>query len=1068
MPSESKATDGTPAGSPAPSSARPTTLYDTLGIALSATTEEITIAYRKLALACHPDRPDGSTEKFQELQRAYEVLNNPTNRAQYDSLLKGKPILRNFKRPAKLEKVEKPVYALLADLAFYQFEGAPSKLRCSVHYGDGIEFNNERGSFIGLAGDGFLYWSVNGRGYATQLCKGDSDMALSNVRVVYRSNMGLRRKPLERSHAGNSSFSGQPPQDQRTGTRSSVGSPQSGRSGNYSGGAGGGAAPRLSEAERLRQQIRNKERHRSATKRLETIEREEADERNDLERYCWEKFCTLHTNLEAGMRCVTLGLPVASEMALFMGYASQQEVPLAGSPPGSSIPATEGESPRVAALWVDPLEANIDDGDEGEGGADAAHDDASDGAAAEASGGAGRQPTTPGRKGHSSPSVSPGGSASSAPTRSDSSSDTASDGDSCRARPTAGPQALKRTGFTAAYVSPQPSGSSPMLPGALLRPAVSASSSLGNARQSPMQPAPLHAMPWASSPGAQALPTAAVGTHGLAAEARPLKAPQVLHTGGGGGGSSTTVQFASGTQRPASAIAGAATAASRDHDGLVRVTSGPDSSTRASRASVTEADHPSLPNSLSTPPTSGLHHEAGDAAANRFVSLLHAAGESDTSSAAAFASGHDSTVAPTRPLYPWSATEPTSHNVTRDVQARATTTTAGAADSSSPAITGLSTTAAAPPHTNPRGDTGSPVGRGTVGGELSNSPSPQPARERTSVFSTSQPHATTASPAAATAAAGSASTPVMSPPGQAEKGEEPPVTRTRPSLSPAAAGHTHEGRSSLSPRPTAVSQSPEARKTPRAEAISGRSVAAQSCSRGESGDGCTSYGAPSGATVNHSQEEGRGIGFAASAATGTAAAAEPSTTAQETPRRRHLDVGDGGATENSALRSQSGRASHPITALSGDFRFTADTSFTRERGDATLASGGAVSSSGTTATSTNPRVTIAPLRLSTSQDYGLARSGQDGELDAPLLSPNAAAAEKRRRSKGRVTPRYMLATQAHARRVSGIPLDGTGGGTPAPSPRLEAIHAYNSMSAAEMLAEEEEFMNSFAKTKRVT
>jgi hypothetical protein len=40
------------------------------------TEEEIKKSYRKLVLQCHPDKPNGSSDKFIELQTAYKTLIN--------------------------------------------------------------------------------------------------------------------------------------------------------------------------------------------------------------------------------------------------------------------------------------------------------------------------------------------------------------------------------------------------------------------------------------------------------------------------------------------------------------------------------------------------------------------------------------------------------------------------------------------------------------------------------------------------------------------------------------------------------------------------------------------------------------------------------------------------------------------------------------------------------------------------------------------------------------------------------------------------------------------------------
>ncbi|BBO31664.1 DnaJ C-terminal domain-containing protein [Lacipirellula parvula] len=61
--------------------------YATLGVARAASAEEIKKAYRKLARENHPDlHPDDpkAKEKFQQVQNAFDVLNDPKKREMYD------------------------------------------------------------------------------------------------------------------------------------------------------------------------------------------------------------------------------------------------------------------------------------------------------------------------------------------------------------------------------------------------------------------------------------------------------------------------------------------------------------------------------------------------------------------------------------------------------------------------------------------------------------------------------------------------------------------------------------------------------------------------------------------------------------------------------------------------------------------------------------------------------------------------------------------------------------------------------------------------------------------------
>lgn len=61
-------------------------LYDILGVPKTASESEIKSAYRKLALKWHPDRnkEKGATDKFKEVNEAYEVLSNKEKRGKYD------------------------------------------------------------------------------------------------------------------------------------------------------------------------------------------------------------------------------------------------------------------------------------------------------------------------------------------------------------------------------------------------------------------------------------------------------------------------------------------------------------------------------------------------------------------------------------------------------------------------------------------------------------------------------------------------------------------------------------------------------------------------------------------------------------------------------------------------------------------------------------------------------------------------------------------------------------------------------------------------------------------------
>lgn len=76
----------------AAASSSSSSLYDVLGIPVSADGNEIKAAYRRLARTCHPDvvatnQKEMSANEFIKIHAAYSTLSDPHKRANYDRAL---------------------------------------------------------------------------------------------------------------------------------------------------------------------------------------------------------------------------------------------------------------------------------------------------------------------------------------------------------------------------------------------------------------------------------------------------------------------------------------------------------------------------------------------------------------------------------------------------------------------------------------------------------------------------------------------------------------------------------------------------------------------------------------------------------------------------------------------------------------------------------------------------------------------------------------------------------------------------------------------------------------------
>jgi len=106
--------------------------YKVLGVARTATAEDIKKTYRRLARKYHPDvsKEKDAEQKFKEVQEAYEVLKDPEKRAAYDQLGSDWKSGQQFRPP--------PDWA-----SGFEFSGGGSRPRGAAGAGGGHVFEEE-------------------------------------------------------------------------------------------------------------------------------------------------------------------------------------------------------------------------------------------------------------------------------------------------------------------------------------------------------------------------------------------------------------------------------------------------------------------------------------------------------------------------------------------------------------------------------------------------------------------------------------------------------------------------------------------------------------------------------------------------------------------------------------------------------------------------------------------------------------------------------------------------------------------------------------------------------------
>jgi curved DNA-binding protein CbpA len=94
--------------------------YEVLGVARTATPDEIRRAYRRLAHTYHPDVSSAvdARDRFDEVSTAYDVLHDPGRRARYDRLSGGVAWRPARDVPRFLDDDVEPVHGLRFEMVW--------------------------------------------------------------------------------------------------------------------------------------------------------------------------------------------------------------------------------------------------------------------------------------------------------------------------------------------------------------------------------------------------------------------------------------------------------------------------------------------------------------------------------------------------------------------------------------------------------------------------------------------------------------------------------------------------------------------------------------------------------------------------------------------------------------------------------------------------------------------------------------------------------------------------------------------------------------------------------------
>ena len=170
--------------------------YEFLQISPQAEAETIQRVYRFLATRLHPDNPEtGNAEKFFLLKQAYEVLSNPTLRAEYDAARKKEQpqAIPQFTTIDLMDNMEGELNRRLAVLALLYIHRRMNPYSPEVSL---LEVERR----MGFPRDylEFASWYLRNKGYITRADNADFTLTVEGVDFVesQRANIPILNKLL--------------------------------------------------------------------------------------------------------------------------------------------------------------------------------------------------------------------------------------------------------------------------------------------------------------------------------------------------------------------------------------------------------------------------------------------------------------------------------------------------------------------------------------------------------------------------------------------------------------------------------------------------------------------------------------------------------------------------------------------------------------------------------------------------------------------------------------------------------------------------------------------------------